>query len=109
MASDTRIGTRIAKRRHQLGMRQEDLAEVLNVSKSTVANWETGKHLPTRHMGALEQVLGIQLDDPESSPSGPRESLRDQVRRIEDLARDLRARLDEEEEGRNHDRRRRGA
>ncbi len=108
MAADTRIGTRIAKRRHQLGMTQEDLADALNVSKSTVANWETGKHLPIRHMGAIEQALGIQLDGTESSPSASREELRDQLRRLEDLAREVRARLDEEEEG-SDDRRRRGA
>ena len=108
MATDPHLGTRIAKRRHQLGMTQEDLAGVLHVSKSTVANWETGKHLPIRHLGALEQALGIQLDGPESSPSASREELREQMRRLQDLVADMAVRLDEEE-GRNDDRRRRGA
>ena len=52
-------GLRIAKRRHQLGWRQEDLAARLGVSPSTVANWERGKSFPTRKLGAIEQVLGI--------------------------------------------------
>jgi transcriptional regulator with XRE-family HTH domain len=108
MATDPHIGTRIAKRRHQRGMTQEDLADALGVSKSTVANWETGKHLPIRHLGAIEQVLEIQLDGPESSPSASREDLRDQLRRLQDLAAEVADRLDQEE-GRNDDRRRRGA
>lgn len=119
MATEQHIGTRIAKRRQQLGMRQEDLADALSVSKSTVANWESGKHFPQRNLGAIEAVLGVNLTDSQNvvssdealSPDAPpvaREELRDQLRRIEDLAREVRARLDEEER-RDHDKRRRGA
>jgi transcriptional regulator with XRE-family HTH domain len=71
MATDldpTLIGTRIAKRRHQLGITQEQLAADLHVSKPTVANWERGKHLPTRHLGAIELRLGISLTDEEPPP-----------------------------------------
>jgi transcriptional regulator with XRE-family HTH domain len=71
MATDldpTVIGTRIAKRRHQLGLKQEELASDLKVTKSTVANWERGKHLPIRHMGAIELRLGISLTDGEPEP-----------------------------------------
>lgn len=60
MAADG-IGMRIAKRRHQLGLRQQDLAGLIGVSKTTVAKWESGRHYPLRHMGKLEQVLGIDL------------------------------------------------
>jgi transcriptional regulator with XRE-family HTH domain len=56
------LGTRIAKRRHQLRLSQEELAERLGVNRTSVANWEAGKHYPQRHIGALEQVLGIRLD-----------------------------------------------
>ena len=77
MASDPSIGTRIAKRRQVLGITQEELAHELQrltgrpVSKSTVANWERGKHYPQRYLGALEEVLGIPLEGdtgPETDP-----------------------------------------
>lgn len=55
------LGTRIAKRRHQLRLSQEELAERLGVNRTSVANWEAGKHYPQRHIGALEQVLGMNL------------------------------------------------
>lgn len=67
MADGAPIGIRIARRRQALGMRQEDLARQLGVSKSSVANWETGKHFPKRKLGLVEQVLGISLDgEPEA-------------------------------------------
>ena len=72
MTDGAPIGIRIARRRQALGMRQEDLARKLGVSKSSVANWESGKHFPKRKQGAVEQVLGISLDDtpePESEPA----------------------------------------
>lgn len=65
MAADSRIGTTIKKRRQVLGMTQQDLADALGVSKSTVANWESGKHFPLRYLGKVEAVLGISL-----SPAG---------------------------------------
>ena len=75
MAHGAPIGVRIARRRQALGMRQEDLARKLGVSKSSVANWETGKHFPQRKLGAVEEVLGISLDDaglePDPYPNVP--------------------------------------
>lgn len=72
MATDTRIGTRIARRRHVLGWTQQQLADAVGVSKSTVANWERGKHFPQRYIGKVESVLGIELtampDEPVISP-----------------------------------------
>ena len=70
MAADTSLGTRIRKRRQVLRMTQERLAAMLGVSKSTVANWERGKHFPLRYMGALEDVLGTSLED--DNPPEPR-------------------------------------
>jgi len=64
VATETRIGTRIARRRHVLGLTQQQLADRVGVSKSTVANWERGKHFPLRYLGKVEAVLGIQLDPP---------------------------------------------
>jgi transcriptional regulator with XRE-family HTH domain len=74
MADGLPIGVRIARRRQALGMRQEDLARKLGVSKSSVANWESGKHFPQRKLGAVEAVLGISLDTaPEALPLIPPE------------------------------------
>jgi transcriptional regulator with XRE-family HTH domain len=64
MATDPDIGTRIKKRRQALGIRtQQALADLLGVTRDTVTNWESGKHYPERHLGDLERVLGITLDD----------------------------------------------
>jgi len=77
MAADLRIGTRIARRRQVLGMTQQELAAALRVSKSTVANWENGKHFPLRKLGKIEAVLGIRLD---SDPGRP--PLSERARRV---------------------------
>jgi transcriptional regulator with XRE-family HTH domain len=69
------VGTRIRKRRQVLRMTQADLAGQLDVSKSTVANWETGKHFPVRYQGAIEQLLGISLDDTGTQPDPNEEAL----------------------------------
>lgn len=79
MADGLPIGIRIARRRQALGMRQEDLARKLGVSKSSVANWESGKHFPKRKLGLVEQVLGISLDgqpEPDILPDGMRDVIK---------------------------------
>lgn len=73
-------GLLIAKRRHQLNrrgterelgearMRQTDLAALLGVAASTVANWERGKSYPGRYLGAVEALLGINLTGGQDEP-----------------------------------------
>lgn len=63
MAAELDIGTRIRKRRQELGLTQQQLADRLEVAESSVVSWETGKHYPKRKLGALEAVLGINLTD----------------------------------------------
>ena len=70
MDSVTRPAARIRKRRQVLRMTQADLAAKLGVAKSTVANWERGKHFPVRYQGPLEEILGIDLDAADAAP-GP--------------------------------------
>jgi transcriptional regulator with XRE-family HTH domain len=67
------VGSRIARRRHQLGWTQIELAEKLGVSPSTVANWERGASYPKKKLGKVEHVLGVSLDDvpPERDPLPP--------------------------------------
>jgi transcriptional regulator with XRE-family HTH domain len=62
MPTDPDIGPRIRKRRQELGLTLQQLADRLGVAESTVVHWETGKHYPKRKLGALEAVLGIDLD-----------------------------------------------
>jgi transcriptional regulator with XRE-family HTH domain len=63
------VGLRIKKRRQVLRLTQADLAARLGVAKSTVANWETGKHYPARYLGVIEEALGVSLtDEPEPDP-----------------------------------------
>lgn len=56
------IGRAIALARHRKRLTQEALAHKLGVSRAAVANWERGTHFPQRHLGAVEEVLGISLD-----------------------------------------------
>lgn len=61
---DPRItGARIARRRQVLDLTQDQLAERLGVSPSTVANWERGVSYPSKKLGKVEAVLGITLRD----------------------------------------------
>jgi transcriptional regulator with XRE-family HTH domain len=62
------IGTRIAKRRHVLGLSQAQLAQRVGVKRDAVSKWETGKHYPHRHLGKLEAVLGVTLTASEPEP-----------------------------------------
>lgn len=72
------IGRRIARRRHQLGWTQIELAARLGVSPSTVANWERGASYPKKKFGKVEQVLGVSLDgEPAPEPAIPKGLLRE--------------------------------
>lgn len=83
------IGTRIAKRRHQLGWSQVELARRLGVSPSSVANWERGASYPKKKLGKVEQVLGILLLD-EAGPAPP--AVPRELEAYPDLVEDVRRR-----------------
>lgn len=115
MATDPHIGTSIKRARERKRWSQRQLADVLGVDRKTIDNWENGRTSPRSSIGAIEEALDVNLTDgqsvvtPEASSPQAREDLRDQLRRLESLAREVRARLDDEE-GRDYDdRRRRGA
>jgi transcriptional regulator with XRE-family HTH domain len=71
------VGERIRLRRQQLGLRQADLAARVGVSESAVLGWEKDRFFPSRHQGALEDVLGISLAAANGTtpppPADPRE------------------------------------
>lgn len=54
------IGQRIANIRREAGLTQQDLAETVGVSRSAVAQWETGRAgqlIP--NLTAIAQALGV--------------------------------------------------
>ena len=67
-----RVGLLIKKRRQQMGLRsQRELAVRLGINRTSVANWEAGKHYPGKYLGALEDVLGISLTGDGAEPEPP--------------------------------------
>ena len=49
--------------RQRAGLRQQDLAEKIYVTRSAVANWETGKALPSVTMlPKISAALGCSID-----------------------------------------------
>lgn len=58
------LGKFIATRRKYLRYTQEQLAEVINVSKSAIAKWETDGGIPDRdNLRELSGALGVSLDE----------------------------------------------
>lgn len=80
------IGARIARRRHQLDMTQIELARALDVSPSTVANWERGVSYPSKKIGKIEQLLGSLADD---GPAASHSAEDDALQRLESQAEEL--------------------
>ena len=61
------VGILIQRARHRKRWTQQQLADELKVSKSTVANWERGEHFPVRYAGALEELLEIAIPAPQAA------------------------------------------
>lgn len=55
------VGTLIARARQRRRLTQDELAERLGVSPSTVANWERGASYPLRKAGLIEAELDITI------------------------------------------------
>ena len=49
--------TNIRKRREELGLTQQDVADSLGVNKSSVSRWEAGKDLKQKNLSLLSFVL----------------------------------------------------
>ena len=56
------LGRVIRRARHHKKLTQGELARRLGVNRATVISWEKGRHFPLRHLGAVEEVLGISLE-----------------------------------------------
>lgn len=58
-----KIGEQIKKRRQELNMTQEDLAQKLNVARSTISNWEIGRNYPDIQLiVSISDALDLSLD-----------------------------------------------
>ena len=59
-----KIGNLLMKKREQIGMSQEDLAQKLIVSKHKIETWESGKaHLPVVHYEKICDLLHISITE----------------------------------------------
>lgn len=85
---DARKGGIVRKRRQVLDWDQRDLAERVGVHVNSVQRWESGKQYPGRHLGKLEAVLGITVDEglereePEMPAPEELDRLREHIREV---------------------------
>lgn len=56
------LGDRIRKARERRRWTQQELADLVGVSRETVGNWETGQTSPRNRMQRLIEVLGSDFD-----------------------------------------------
>ena len=64
MGEKTGFGQFIAKRREFMHLTQEEMAQMIGVSKSAVAKWETEGGLPDRdNLKRLSKVINVSVDD----------------------------------------------
>lgn len=58
------LGKFIADRRKNLHMTQEELADIIHVSKSAIAKWETDGGIPDRdNLKKLSSIIHVSVDD----------------------------------------------
>lgn len=58
------LGTQIKQRRKALGLTQQELADKLNLSRSTVANWEIDRnYLDIKLLLSISEILDIPLEE----------------------------------------------
>ena len=63
LPADTTIGGRIAALRRERGLSQARLAEATGVSRSAVAQWETGRAGQySSHLGRIAQALDVSVE-----------------------------------------------
>lgn len=57
------LGSKIARKRKDLGMTQSEFARKLSVTRQTVGRWETGAILPDiEKVADIAAVLGVSCD-----------------------------------------------
>jgi len=57
------VGERLKQWRTQKGLTQQELAQLLNVSRSTIASWEIGRtEIPYKALKKLKEEFGLDLN-----------------------------------------------
>ena len=67
------LGEIISSERQRRRLSQAELAERIGVHKKTISKWETGQNVPSRHLVAIEDALGIRLTNRQAVPARPTE------------------------------------
>jgi len=58
------FGDTLKQLRQKMGLRQDDVARIVGVERSTVANWERGAKQPSLEtLVKLSQLFGVSLDE----------------------------------------------
>lgn len=64
MRKNMTLGERIREERRKRGLTQEELAEILNVSRQAIAKWESGRGIPDMaNLITISDEFGISLDE----------------------------------------------
>lgn len=71
MAGAQSLGLRIKRARERLRWSQRQLADAIGVSVKTIDNYENNRTVPRSSIGALEDVLGIDLSSEEQPAADP--------------------------------------
>ncbi|MGB9860066.1 MAG: helix-turn-helix transcriptional regulator [Moorellaceae bacterium] len=59
-----KLGNNLKQLREKRGLRQEDVAKMVGVERTTVANWERGAKQPSLEtLVKLSQLFGVSLDE----------------------------------------------
>jgi transcriptional regulator with XRE-family HTH domain len=57
------FGQRLRYAREQAGLKQSDLAEMLGIARSTIANWENDDHLPAPiYRREIARIVDVETD-----------------------------------------------
>jgi transcriptional regulator with XRE-family HTH domain len=79
------LGARIRRARERAQLSQEELARAVGASPRAVGDWENDRRRPRNRLGALEEVLGVRLDDdpdPDLPTPAEMDRLRDHIREV---------------------------
>lgn len=60
---DDTIGSMLRRRRHELNLKQDDVAKMLGVNQSTVAKYERGDRIGADRLDKVAEFLGLDFDD----------------------------------------------
>lgn len=59
-----KLGPKLKEERLKMKLTQENIAEILNVSRQTISSWETGRSYPDlESLVALSDLYNISLDE----------------------------------------------